>query len=367
MEKRFIFLVVALLSVILTGCIEKPTEKPIIPDNKPAEELIVKEIEEPKEVNIPISIENNCVGFYPPFPEEAEAIPLMGGGWVRPHPGPFMWGWIEESKGKFNFEMIDRWAMQSAKSNIAILATIFPFAEWDQTKCHSKECEVSEKDVFYPRGKFGLKNGIPVSRCATCNFDDYKNFLLKLVERYDGDGIDDMPGLKMPIKYYEILNEPDLNADFLKFFKGKHEDYVKILKESYNTIKSTCPDCKVVQGGAAGIDPKMNDYWEKVFELGGGNYFDIANIHYVNYGDTDTLNVKDFKKLLLENGINKPIWVTESEFKPEDDVLKSVKGAFDSGAEKIFFSALIVGKKDKPEMNKFLGVYEKALEMCRKN
>ena len=34
-----------------------------------------------------------------------------------------------------------------------------------------------------------------------CSMDDYKNFLIKLVDRYDGDGSNDMPGLTKPIKY----------------------------------------------------------------------------------------------------------------------------------------------------------------------
>ena len=37
---------------------------------------------------------------------------------------------------------------------------------------------------------------------------EYQDFVKQLVERYDGDGIDDMPGLKNPIKYWQIDNEP---------------------------------------------------------------------------------------------------------------------------------------------------------------
>ncbi|MBT5022239.1 hypothetical protein HOK51_00760 [Candidatus Woesearchaeota archaeon] len=330
-------------------------------------------------IEIPDSLLKNCLGFYPPFPEEANAIPSTGGGWVRPHPGPFMWGWIEESKDEFNFELIDKWAKQSGESNIAILATIFPFAKWDQNSCHDSTCEVSEKDVFFPREnekdllflkeKNGVRMGIPQSRCVPCNFDDYKNFLKTLVERYDGDGIDDMQDLKIPIKHYEILNEPDLDSPDLTFFKGTHEEYVEILKVSYETIKETCSDCKIVQGGAAGIALNMLDYWDKIFELGGGQYFDIANIHYINYGDVTSLNVKDFKKLMTKHNIEKPIWVTESELDSKDDVMAAANGALDSGAEKLFFSVLVFeGDKKtndkKKGMEIYNSVYAHVLERC---
>ena len=61
--------------------------------------------------------------------------------------------------------------------------------------------------------------------------------------------------------------------------------------------------------------------------------------------------------MLSDKGINKPIWLTESELDLGDDVLSAVEGAFNAGASKLFFSALIVdnkdGKKDKPEMKQF--------------
>ncbi|MCF6147045.1 MAG: four helix bundle protein [Candidatus Kuenenia sp.] len=38
--------------------------------------------------------------------------------------------------------------------------------------------------------------------------DAYIEFVKKAVERYDGDGKDDMPGLKNPVKYWQVENEP---------------------------------------------------------------------------------------------------------------------------------------------------------------
>ena len=54
--------------------------------------------------------------------------------------------------------------------------------------------------------------------------DDYKNFLIKLVDRYDGDGLNDMPGLTKPIKYWDVMNEPEFDM----LFKGSKEDFIEI-------------------------------------------------------------------------------------------------------------------------------------------
>jgi len=41
----------------------------------------------------------------------------------------------------------------------------------------------------------------------------YEKWLTAVVERYDGDGKDDMKGLQFPVLHYEIGNEPDLEKD----------------------------------------------------------------------------------------------------------------------------------------------------------
>ena len=239
--KKIIFVLMFLIFII--GCTQKTdnSEKETELKESQKQEDQIQEI-----IDIPPSIENNCIGFLIGAPEEAETIALIEGGWARPHPGPFVWEWVEEEKGKFNFDETDLWVEEAQKNNISILATIWPYADWDQERCHSKECEVTAEDQFYPKVKMGMKEGIPKLRCSPCEFDDYKNFLTKLVERYDGDGVEDMPGLKIPIKYWEILNEPELRESFLTFYKGTKEEYVEILKVSYETIKETCPGCKVV-------------------------------------------------------------------------------------------------------------------------
>lgn len=38
--------------------------------------------------------------------------------------------------------------------------------------------------------------------------EQYRRFVRATVERYDGDGVDDMPGLENPVMYWQVDNEP---------------------------------------------------------------------------------------------------------------------------------------------------------------
>ncbi|HII14984.1 MAG TPA: DUF333 domain-containing protein [Nanoarchaeota archaeon] len=302
--------------------------------------------EEQNPVSISSSIESNCIGFVIGGEDEASTIAQAKAAWERPHEGPFVWERIEPSKGEFDFEKTDRWVQAAQENNVAILATVWPYAGWDQSKCHDASCEVASNDQFYPYEKMGYNGGIPKSRCKPCSMEDYKTFVTKLVERYDGDGKEDMEGLETPIKYWEVLNEPEMKGGDLAFFKGTEAEYAEILSQSYSAIKAACPNCKVLHAGAAGTEDWMLAFWGKVFDS--SKDFDIANIHFIMMGDKATLNVKDFKALLASKGISKPIWVTEAEYESSADVASSFSGALKEGASKVFFTRFEVGKRGPP-------------------
>jgi hypothetical protein len=259
----------------------------------------------------------------------------------------------------------DAWVYVAQSKDVAILGTIWPYSDWDQSTCRDEEaCVVTGADQFCSDNRFNYAGGgLPNWRCAPCDLEAYSNFVSKLVERYDGDGTDDMPSLNLPIKYWEIANEPEMQEPDLTFFKGSAEEYLEILKVSYRAVKEACPDCQVVQGGAAGSDD-TREFWGRVFDLGGAEYFDIANVHFINYGDEYTLNVKDFKALMSEKGVRKPIWITEAEFAPDGDIERSVKGAVGAGASKVFFTRFVVGHYGPPVPGEYSEAYERVPSIC---
>ena len=125
------------------------------------------------------------------------------GQWVRPHPGPFVWNHIESEKGKFFWEDVDKYVVYAQDHNQTILATIWPHTNWDQKSCKRKKA----------RSPFGKRFTKYLSK--PCSMEDYKTFLIKLVDRYDGDGSNDMPGLTKPIIYWDVMNEPEFDICLL--------------------------------------------------------------------------------------------------------------------------------------------------------
>jgi hypothetical protein len=149
-------------------------------------------------------------------------------------------------------------------------------------------------------------------------FDDsaYLEYLSAVVERYDGDGTDDMPGLGSPILYWEIGNEVVVP----KHFRGSADDYAHVLRISHAAIRASCPACVVLIGGwivGKGEEEKWERslaYFERVLGAGGGEAFDVMNYHEyaLDYLRDTGEHVEGFRAALARYGLAKPIWITEA-------------------------------------------------------
>ena len=269
------------------------------------------------------------------------------GQWVRPHPGPFVWNQIENEKGKFSWEDADKNVLYAQVHNQTILATIWPYADWEQKSCKRKKA----------RSPFG--KGFTKYLSKPCSMEDYKTFLLKLVDRYDGDGSNDMPGLTKPIKYWDIMNEPEFDM----FFRGSQEDFVEIFNFSSKIIKEKQKDAVIVMAGAAGMFPENKKYWKSVLPKI-RDHFDIANIHHISGPDGQCdreLWVDEFAALLKSVNVDKPIWVTEA--MTCGSPVKAWVKAFVNGAELIIDVGVNapgpkMSKKGRKQLNEFINEYD---------
>ncbi|MBI3378711.1 MAG: hypothetical protein HY035_10000 [Nitrospirae bacterium] len=95
-----------------------------------------------------------------------------------------------------------------------------------------------------------------------------------IVEKYKTEVTGIVKKNKNRTKYWEISTEPDGVGGY----NSNPAGYAKLLKISYKTIKSECPDCKVIFGGLSGInrnlDNKSGIFLEEVLKAGGVQYFD---------------------------------------------------------------------------------------------
>ena len=240
--------------------------------------------------------------------------------WVRPHPGPFVWNNIEKEKGIFSWDKADKYVTYAQNHNQKTIATIWPYSNWEQKSCKRKK----------GRSPFGKRFAKYLSK--PCSMENYKTFLLALVDRYDGDGKNDMPGLTKPIIYWEIMNEPE----FRMFFKGTEDEFVEIFNFSSKLIKSKQKDAVIIMAGAAGMFPESKKFWKSALPKI-KDHFDIANMHHITTPDgkcDKDFWVSEFSELLQTLNINKPIWVTEA-MTGVCRVIPTYVNAFVSGAEVI--------------------------------
>ena len=171
------------------------------------------------------------------------------------------------------------------------------------------------------------------------NLEDLANFMTALVERYDGDGIDDAPGSPV-VLYWEMYNEPDSNSDksdptFLPpvGWGDAGEEYAFMLEEVYPAVKTANPNAKVVFGGIAYDWFKSNggkfvdSFLEDVLDAGGDIYFDIMNFHsypafYLNWTNNQGSGLIEkaaaIRSVLEDFGLDKPLIITEAGWHDND-------------------------------------------------
>jgi hypothetical protein len=224
----------------------------------------------------------------------------------REIPGAFTWNVIEPEKGEgYHWDVSDQVVQAANEAGMSVSALIQPFAAWDQD---SIPANCTAIDFAY----YDYKAGTPT------DWEAYQAYLSATVERYDGDGKDDMPGLTVPIKYWEIGNEYDgtCGGDL-----NEAENYYELMQNSSEAIRSANPSAKVVTMGALELSSDIRDirgFWEDFFALGGGDTIDIFNFHYntEKFGIASSSSEFEehldfFNEVMEEYDSVKPMWITE--------------------------------------------------------
>ncbi len=137
----------------------------------------------------------------------------------------------------------------------------------------------------------GWFTNIPNGVIDESKFPEVAEFLTALVERYDGDGINDATSHPI-VNYIELYNEPDggpiPNAGNFSTWGNNGAAYAKLLAAVVPKMRQANPNVKVLLGGLA-YDSFTTDtppgnfvrkFLDDVIAAGGGDYFDIMNFHY---------------------------------------------------------------------------------------
>ncbi len=239
-------------------------------------------------------------------PREMQLLTGCGVGWIRTD---FDWKTVEPKPGEWDYSRFDAVVDLAEKNGIRLL----PILDYD----------------------------VPWASPAWKHQDKWLEYVSRTVTRYKGR-----------LSYWEIWNEE--NSDLMWRDKADAENYLKLIKATYNTIKEIDPQLKVVLGGTAGIPM---DYIEKFLKSGGGNYFDVMNIHpYRHPNFPEKVNLYDdmitLKKLMNKYDVEKDIWITEIGWPTQktEDLLGDIIdcGLKTAGVE---LSQLKVAIIDDPEYN----------------
>lgn len=140
----------------------------------------------------------------------------------------------------------------------------------------------------------------------------YQAFVRAAVERYDGDGVEDMQGLRVPVRYWQVDNEPS--------FTGPRKDFAALQQLTYEAIKSACPECRVLIGGATGfpdgyVENFRQNYLPILAELE-GRCVDVFDLHWYGNasGDYRLLGpvLESVRSDMRSAGFGDiPVWITE--------------------------------------------------------
>ncbi len=166
------------------------------------------------------------------------------------------WPAIEKEKGIYNWEETDQAFDVALKNGITPFVTL-----GGGNKIYSK---LTTYDNPADAEIYGYKPEPPIKDRVA--MEAYLTYVRATVERY-----------KDKIDYWEVWNEPNHRNYWGSEPDGK--EYGKLLFETARLIKEIDPDCKVIGGSMAGINPQFADDF---LSVGSDKLIDIISYH--NYG-----------------------------------------------------------------------------------
>ncbi len=228
---------------------------------------------------------------------DATALVDLGAGVVRANTATYPWlSWWSSRRVRSGWSRADAWVQAVADAGIEPLVMLGPWPG-NRTANHT--------DRYVPE-----------------DLDAYAAWVGRVVERYDGDGVDDMPGLRVPVRAWEVDNEPDLHNSVAPRGARKDVDpshfetpaeYAQVLVVSAAAIRAADPDAVVLSAGFYRPHTDNGRAWIErwLAEPGVRDAFDVLSLHC--YFDGDALDRVDRTLATWQATVpDKPLWVTET-------------------------------------------------------
>ncbi|RMF66046.1 MAG: hypothetical protein D6743_07040, partial [Calditrichaeota bacterium] len=191
-------------------------------------------------------------------------------------------------------------------------ATVVPISDMDEACC---DMSPLKEDADSDTALWG-----------TTASQAWGDFVRHLVERYDGDGVDDAPGVtQSAIKYLQLGDEPEAPSHFIEY-GGTPEQYDRMLEVMYNAAKEANPNITVVRGKSNPGNIFEDDPDEATLRARRGDYLDFLStslrlskehfdIFAINFNDHYTglfPMVRWLQTEMAKNGYSKPFLVADA-------------------------------------------------------
>ncbi|MEY8882376.1 hypothetical protein [Donghicola sp. XS_ASV15] len=138
------------------------------------------------------------------------------------------WQAIGKPDGSFDFTEIDR-RIAGLQAN-----GLIPFVTFE-----------SDADWATDPATHRVKNAAPLDLGA------WQRFVTTVVERYDGDGQGDMPGLRAPLRYWQAANEYVSDTNASGGWAAGNAALLAYINAAHDAVKSADPKATFVLGGTA--------------------------------------------------------------------------------------------------------------------
>ena len=213
---------------------------------------------------------------------------------------PFNWRVIEPKEGVYEWTVADETVRLAAKNKLQVVPVlggmffVYPpemglrghrQADW----LYAKSEVVRTLQGFENQGRKAIKPPL----------EDWKRMVSAVAKRYKGK-----------IKYYEVMNEPNIIwRDFATYYP--------YLESAHDVLKGVDARNRVVGFSTTGdYGGNINGFFATMLKMGAGKFCDVASFHSYSalFEDTPksgTEVISQFKKNLVENGVNVPLWHTE--------------------------------------------------------
>ncbi|MBI3922598.1 MAG: hypothetical protein HY318_14340 [Armatimonadetes bacterium] len=124
----------------------------------------------------------------------------VGARWWRTP--PVLWESVEPTRGQYQFDRLDATLRLTHDAGIIPVVPLVCDSSWGAPR------RADESDSEQPGEGEESPARVAISRSRfPTDVNAWQSFVTQLVERYDGDGQEDMPGLKLSVRYWQLGRE----------------------------------------------------------------------------------------------------------------------------------------------------------------